>query len=284
MDVPMEPRTFATFGQELYLRETLKAAAILTEAGLHRGVTELVAPTLDHRSAKTRRRIAAKLVQRLAAGAREPQDRAQFVRLVAGINDTAARRELVYYGVTRADPLVGAIAGEVLYPALVDRTTPQGARQEDMAPHRAGLLLTVEPVVPLDFLLTYAADRWHYRSRRSILLALRILRQVGIARSFRLRGASGAVEAIALSPHDLSLAAFIWCFMDEFGRTVPAPTVDRVQRSAFARAFIVPPALVDARLEQAEDQRFLRTRVMAGARRVVPAMSLEQSVTRLLGG
>jgi hypothetical protein len=56
--------------------------------------------------------------------------------------------------------------------------------------------------------------------------------------------------------------------------------VDRVERSAFARTFVVPPSLVDVRLDQAEQQGLLKTRVMAGARRVVPIVGPEEVVER----
>lgn len=278
----MEARRYPTFGQELYLRETLKAAATLVDTGLRRGVSEIIAASLDHPSPKTRARIAAKLVQRLRSGAAVAEDRPHFLRLLTGIGDMSVRRDLVYYATARADPLVGAVAAEVLYPVLIESATPGGTLRDEMAPHRAGLLLTVEPIVPVDFLLRYAGRVWRYGSRRSLLLALRILRQVGIARTVRMQGASGTVEAIALSPHDLSPAAFLWCFMDEFGRSVPPATADRVERSRFARVFVVPPSLIDVRLDQAERGGFLRMRNMAGARRVIPALTAGEAVERLL--
>ena len=278
----MEAQRFPTFGQELHLRDAIKAATMLADVGLHRGVSEIVAASLDHPSAGTRSRIAAKLVQRLRSGAASPEDRQHFLRLIVGMADMSVRRDLIYYATARADPLVGAVAAEVLYPILIETRPPQGARPDELAPHQAGLLLTVEPIVPMGFLLKYAAREWRYGSRRSLLLALRILRQVGITRTVRIRGASGALEAIALAPHDLSFAAFVWCFMDEFARSVPAATPDRIERSRFARIFVVPPSLIDARLDQADRQGYLRTRVMAGARRVVPALTIGEAVERIM--
>lgn len=278
----MEARAFPTFGQELYLRETIGAAALLMDIGLRRGASEIVAASLSHRSAKTRARIAAKLAQRLRAGAASPEDRPHFLRLISNIGDMSVRRDLVYYATTRADPLVGAVAAELLYPVLIEGGTPNGALHDELALHQSGLLLTVEPIVPMEFLIRYAAREWRCVSRRSLLLALRILRQVGIARTVRMRGASGTVDAVGIAPHDLSPAAFVWCFMDEFSRSVPAATADRVERSRFARVFVVPPALIDVRLDQAEREGFLRTKTFAGARRVVPAMTTGEAVERLL--
>ncbi len=278
----MEARAFPTFGQELYLRETISAAALLMDTGLRRGVSEIVAASLSHRSAKTRARIAAKLAQRLRAGAASPEDRPRFLRLISNIGDMSVRRDLVYYATTRADPLVGAVAAELLYPVLIEGGTPKGAQHDELALHQSGLLLTVEPIVPMEFVIRYAAREWRCVSRRSLLLALRILRQVGIARTVRMRGASGTVDAVGIAPHDLSPAAFVWCFMDEFSRSVPAATADRVERSRFARVFVVPPSLIDARLDQAEREGFLRTKTFAGARRVVPAMTTGEAVERLL--
>lgn len=280
----MTPARFPTFGQELYLRETVMAAKLLAELGLGRGASEAVAERLSHPSPKTRERIAAKLVQRLISGASRADAAPHFVRLVAGLQDATARRELIYYATTRADPLVGAIARDILHTVLLDRATPAGARREELEPHRTGLLLTVEPVVSMRFVLDYAARVWGFTSRRSVLLALRILRQAGITRTQRLRGAAGLVTAVALAPHGISLPTFVWCFMDEFGSAVPAPTVDRIERSSFARTLVVSTAAVDARLDEAEQEGFVHTRLISGAHRVVPAMGAAETVDRILGG
>jgi hypothetical protein len=268
------------FGQELYAAETLRAARALVEAGIGRHAAETIAPLIPLGSDLTRRRVASKLAQRLSAGASRPEHASSFVRMVAMAGDMATRHELLYFGAARADRLVGLIARDVLYPVLVENARPAGAEPDELALHRMGLLLAVEPMVTIRFVLDYAAKTWGFRSKRCILLALRILRQAGIARTQRMRGASGAVAAVTLMPHDITLATFLWCFLDEFAGSVPAATVDRVERSAFARTFVVPPSLVDVRLDQAEQQGLLKTRVMAGARRVVPIVGPEEVVER----
>ncbi|MBM3494170.1 MAG: DUF1819 family protein [Armatimonadetes bacterium] len=278
----MARQRLTKFGQELYLRDTLRVAAMLADTGMGRGASDAAAELLELPSNKTRERVAAKLVQRLSSGASRATDVPAFLRLLSNVRDTTARRELVYYATARADPLVGAIAREVLYPVLIDGATPVGASRDDLSPHRTGLLLTVEPIVTIRFVLGYAEAAWGFRSKRCVLLALRILRQAGITRTQRMRGASGAVGGILAAPHDIAMPTFLWCLMDEFGQATPAATVDRVQRSSFARAFVVSPALMDARLEQAERDGFLHMRVIAGARRVVPCLSLEEMVGRLV--
>jgi hypothetical protein len=63
---------FTRFGQELYIRETIAAAAIVVvheEEGSDRPLAERIADTLPQPSPATRRRIAIKLLQRITAGA-----------------------------------------------------------------------------------------------------------------------------------------------------------------------------------------------------------------------
>lgn len=272
---------YAAFGQELYIRETARAAELLASSS-NGDLIARIAAALPHPSITTRTRLASKLLQRLAAGGGEAGQRQAFARLVAGLRDSEARRELIYYGVTRADRLVGAIAREVLYPYFVDGSLPRGVTEAEIVAHNTGRLLTVEPMLTLPFAVWYAAKQWDFHSARTVALTLRVLRQAGILLASPLTDGGKRTLAYTLAPHGLTLPAFIWCLYDEFASTPVSPTVDRIERSAFARTFVVPPSVIAARLRDAERAGFARSVGGAGARRVVLPLSREALLAGLL--
>lgn len=277
----MSAPVFPTFGQEFYLRETLEAARLLDGPGAERGGSPVVEAMLTHPSPSTRRRVASKMLQRLQGGLKGREARVRFVRLLSRLPDSEARRELVYYATSVADPIVGAVARDVLYPFFVEGNPPLGAKPEDVAPHRDGLLLTVEPVITLRFLLQYAERRWAYRSERCVRLALRILQQAEIVFAQRERGAFGRVTGYLPAPHGLSLATFVWCFHVELARSVPPPSEDRALRADFARTLVASPAVVRARMQQAEREGYIRQAHGPGGRRILAASSLDEAIERL---
>jgi len=269
---------FPTFGQELYLRETVEAARLLDREGLTKDAAARIAGILPHPSPITRRRLANKILQRLEAGCAEPAQLRLFVRLLANLEESEARRELVYYSASRADPIVGAIASEILYPFFIERTLPAGTAPEEASPEQEGLLLTVERMVMLRFILRYAEQRWQYRSERSIRLAMRIMQHGGIVLPQRLRGARGRVTGYILAPHGISLPAFVWCCMTELPALMPRASVDAILTSGFVRRLIVPPAIVEARLQQAERAGYLR---FQSGGFVGPGLPMEEVIERL---
>jgi len=272
---------YATFGQELYARETVRAAELIAANG-GGGLAARIADHLPHPSPSTRERLATKLLQRLAAGSGDAEGREAFARLIAGLRDSEARRELIYYAVTRVDGLVGAIAREVLYPYFIDGQLPRGVAEADFVIHNTGRLLTVEPVLTLPFVAWYAAKQWDFLSARTVALAMRILRQAGILLAAPLTGGPRRTLAYTLAPHSLTRPALVWCLYDEFAAAPSIPTVDRIEHSAFARTFVVLPSVITARLRDAEREGFVRYTTSAGARRVVLPLSREEVIAGLL--
>jgi hypothetical protein len=281
----IESIVYATFGQELYLRETASAAGIIAQSGSwseRDGLTAQLAESLNYSSASMRTRVAEKLLQRLAAGSSVSERRFAFARLVAGIGDSEAQRELIYYAVARTDGLIGAIARDALTPYFLDGQPPRGATEDDLAKYNTGRLLTIEPMLTLPFLTWYARESFGFTSARTVALAMRILRQAGIILSVSLSGAPKRTLAYTLAPHGLSLAAFLWCLYDEFSCDPLAPSTDRIERAAFARTFVVPPAVIGARLREAEREGWIQFDTIAGTRRVYLPLSTDQLMTALL--
>jgi len=275
---------FHVFGQELYLRETVRAAAVLAREPDRRAAAAEVASLLPHRSPRTRARVASEILRRLAAGSAVPELTATFARLVTGVDSPDARRDLVVHAVARADALVGALAREVLCPVLVDGVLPRGVSADDMARLGAAPLLTVEAVVPFPLVQWYAAERWSFPRARTLQLALRVLRQAGLVHATRLQAPAGRMHAVALSPHGLSFAAFVWCVTDEFAEDERPLTQDRIERASFARTLLVPPSACAMWLPEAERRGFLRVQGPPSARRYALGMDRRQVVGALLAG
>jgi hypothetical protein len=304
---------YARFGQELYARETIAAAAVVARLeadGDCESLTARVAAVLPHRSAATRQRLATKLLQRMAAGtpacdalptARAgaptpapslsagssaesglPPTIAYFARLLCSLNDTQARGDLIYYATARADDLVGAIARDILYPYFIEDRIPAPYGEDEFIMANAGLLLAPEPILTTGFVADYAQRVWGFESERTVGLALRILRQAGILLSAPLLGARGRVAAYTLAPHGLSLAALLWGLYDEFGNEPVAPAWDQVANARFARLFVVAPSVVNSRLWEAERVGLVARWSAGGTRRVALKVREIDALTRLM--
>lgn len=307
---------YARFGQELYIRETIAAAAIVAVHGEESGERPLIAriaDTLPHPSPATRMRVATKLLQRMLAGAAIPFDArrarnghanghpvsetvsrvpvgtevsqerlAAFARLLSSQADTHARRELVYFAAARADSLVGAIARDLLYPYFIENRIPDPYTEDEFIIANASLLLAPEPTLTAGVVVDYARRVWNFESERTVCLALRILRQAGILLSAPLLGERGRVHAYTLAPHGLSLSALLWGLYDEFGRENVAPAWDQVERAGFARLFVVQPSVVTSRLFEAERAGMVGFWSAGGSRRVALKVREPEALARLL--
>lgn len=287
-----------------------------------RPLTSRIAETLAHPSPQTRVRVANKLVQRLAAGVPSPPDysgakqdggkqngaernglgsaapaaeakrkpRAEpqdagvttFSCLLCNHADTQAQRDLVYYAAARADGLIAAIASDILYPYFIEDRIPIPYSEDEFIMANAGLLLAPEPIVTAGFVADYARRAWNFDSPRTVGLALRILRQAGILISAPLLGARGRVAAYTLAPHGMSLSALLWAFYGEFGQASLAPAFDQVERSHFARLFVVSPSVVRSLLWEAEKAGIAASWSPSGARRVALKVREPDALARLL--
>ncbi len=285
-----------------------------------RDVVGRIASALSQGTLATRQRIAVKLLQRIIAGAgtavavmgqtnidgivdRESGSDCEkssgeerggkaaerlhegvfsFARLMAHLPDTQARRELVFYAAARADGLIEAIAREILYPYFIEECIPAPYEEDDFIMANAGLLLAPEPILTSGLVADYARLVWDFDSERTISLALRILRQAGILLSAPLLGERGRVAAYTLAPHGLSLPTLLWGLHDQYARQGVAPAWDQVGRARCARLFVVPPAVVSARLWEAERAGLVGFWNMVGTRRVLLKIRETDALSRLL--
>ncbi|HUT73287.1 MAG TPA: hypothetical protein VM221_00445 [Armatimonadota bacterium] len=274
-------QSFAAFGQELYPEDAARALCLALEMETRAELHARIAAGLPQASAKTRGRIADKLIQRLIAVERGKVIVSPFVRLAAGLRDPQARTELIYYRTARTDTIIAAIAAEIFYPHFVHGRPPRGFSPVHFRAANTGALFDYDRVITRPFISTYARRAWDFHSEPTLTRALRVLREAGLIEV--LPGAPGARRpSFTVAPHTLRLPTFAFCLYEEFAaRRSPALALDQIQNADFARTFILRPVEVTALTEEAR-RRKLVARSGGAAPRYAPAMDRDALVDALL--
>jgi hypothetical protein len=265
----------ATFGQELYPEASAAALRLALAIPDRQELRDAIARHLGERSPATRERIADKLIQRLVPtqGGKVVVD--AFVRLAAGTQDAHVRRDLIFYRTATVDRLVGAIAGEILYPCLILRRRPKAMSAEHFRATTA-TLFNAEPTITLELVRAYVESAWDFHSPGTVARALRILRRAGVIHQVQPGdGVTFAASARAMSPE-----AFAFCIYEEMlRRGNRAPALDQLQNAECARIFLLTAAQVAGLLEECRGQGLLR----GGRRFTLVYDSLDDLVTKGLG-
>jgi len=247
-----------TLGQELHFEESLLAARLAAGLDKRIALTKALVEKLPQESPTTRLRIAEKLVQRLVPIQRGAVQATPFLRFLAETKDLQAAREIIFYRTARTDAIVAALACEVLYPVLIERSAPKGLSAQQFRIMNTAALFEVDSVVTRQFVIEYAARAWNYRSRASILRALRILRQAGLIDQVVVSERPTTI-GFAVAPHSLTVPAFVLLLYEELpARQRAGFAVHHVQQCSLARLFLLPPLQLSALLEKARAARFLR--------------------------
>lgn len=268
------------FGQGLHPEEAVTAVRLAVEmpdrAELRR---ELIAK-LPQRSAKTRERLAEKLLQRLVTFSGHSVALSPFLRLVATTPDPRAELELIFYRTVQTDRLVSSIAAEILYPHLVAGEPPAGYSEPQFRLANTGSLFEADAAVTRAFISRYARERWGFTREPTLTRALLMLRQVGLIHEVRRRESGRSLAAYARTGLSMALPAFVFCLAETAesvrGRSL---RLDQVQQALFAELFLLEPLQVRGLLELGIEAGLLRR---AGARCGPTADSLDAVVSQLL--
>lgn len=274
--------SFATFGQELYADDAAEALRLALEVETRADLRERLAEVLPQASHKTRRRIADKLIQRLIPVERGKVIVSPFVRIAAGIRDTQARTELIYYRTAQTDTIIAAVAADVFYPYFVDGRPPQGFSAAQFRIANTGALFECDNVITRSFVSAYARKAWGFRSEATVSRALRVLRDAGLIEV--LPGEPGGARqiAFALRPHTMRLPTFALCLYEESAaRGAPSLALNQIHGADFARMFIVRPVDLTAMAEEARRRRLV-VRGRGRPPRYEPTTDLDGLVQMLL--
>ena len=256
-----------SFGQEFYPYESIRALkfADKTKISDRRALVEHIASQLSQPSEMTRLRVAAKFVQRYLSGNRReivpPPHLQPFARLVARSRHTPTQIELLFHRVAKIDIVVGHMARELFYPVCIAGRAPDGVSSAEFAARNGAQLLSTEPLLTREFILEYSNTRWDFRNRSTIDRSLRILQGAGLISRERQTELRDHPTAFRLSPHDVSLATFLYALYDEFlphaQHSNLAIACDVLPVSDFARTLLLSPAQIEAHCKTARAQQLL---------------------------
>jgi hypothetical protein len=188
---------------------------------------------------------------RLGLGRRRHVEPGGLHRILAGLSEPAGR-QLLAYVVASTEPMLAALAREVLYPHFVEHEAPAGFAAEEFSAINANGLFEVAGAITHAGVSAYARRCWRVKDPSPTRRALRLLRKGGIlgatwiARSSR--RCLGYFPIIGL-PDNACFAYALYSMRDQ-ARYV---RLDRLRAGLFVRLFLLRPVAVDYLIERAEE-------------------------------
>ena len=257
----------ATFGQELYLQESIRAIESFSDLpvptirdarsrGTDDNLLAAVATILPHPSENTRLRVASKLIQRYFKGS------PAYLTLIKSLKCDAERRELLYWRAARTDGVIAAIAREVFYPYFVLNALPKGYDESSFRMANTATLFSVDRIISRDFAVRYAREAWGFDSERTITLALRIMKQAEILDSISVKLGRRHVLGYFPQPHSLKPEVFAYCLYEEFSPSLgqelnSCPSPDRIQNGDCSKLFLLNRLQVDSLLKTLNKRKWV---------------------------
>ena len=245
-------RRLSAFGQDLYPEAAagLARLALADPSPTRRELREALAAELPQRSPSTKRRLADKLLQRLASFDGEGRVlRTPLLRLLSGVADPRTCAHLTYYQTASAEGVLGALAEQVLFPYLVNGRPPEGMGRIQFRVANATDLFESDRVVTRRFVSAYAKSVWRFSSESTLTRALRMMRQVGLIEGMERQVMGRRLTCFVRVPIRVAPTALAYALHEEFGAG-PSVRVDRVQSGRAARRFLLEPIQVLALLQE----------------------------------
>jgi len=163
-----------------------------------------------------------------------------------------AGRQLWTYVVATHEPMLAAVAREVLYPYFVECRTPKGFAAEEFSSINANGLFEVAGALTRAAAAAYAERRWGIVDPAATGRALRLLRKGGILAATWLSRSSA--RCLGYFPvgglPDLACLGYAMFSMSGYAGHV---RLDRLRAGLFVHLFLLRPVAVDFLLEQAID-------------------------------
>ena len=259
---------FATFGQELYFDESMRAIETLCDALESDHLSARVAELLPQPSNATKLRIASKIVQRLFKPANPKSGVQTFPRFVKSVRSEASKRDLIYWRTARTDGLIAALAGEIFYPYFVLNAMPKGYDEASFRMANTATLFAMDQVISRDFAIRFARETWGFESARSVTLALRIMKQAGILDAVTMKLMRRHVLGYYPQPHPVSVEVFAYCFYEEFLDSSPTVAMDRIHNGDCVKVFLLSRLQVDSMLKGMEKMKLIAFTTQPGARHI----------------
>ncbi len=259
----MKSRNLKSFGQEFYPHEAARALRLAEKLKTSDRalLTQRIADQLPQSSEKTRRRLAAKIIQRYFLATRHklsPWREQAFAQLVSKTRDATAQIELLYFQLTQTDEIVGAIARELFYPVCVLGAPPREYSQLEFAALNGQRLLEISPLLTREFICAHAREKWSFSDATTLDRALRVLLNAGLIARQRMTEMRGHPVAFRLAAHDISPQTFVWALHWQYSqsgvRVVPAA---QILEADFARTLLLNSSQIETHIESARRHQLL---------------------------
>ncbi len=242
--------TYPVLTQELHYEAAVEVARRLVAGESQRdALLAAAAPLTEGTTAGGTRRAAAAVMTRLGLGRRRRPRPSGLHRLLAALSDHAGRQLWTYVVATR-EPMLAAVAGEVLYPYFVECQTPRSFAAEEFSTINANGLFEVAGAITHAAVAAHARRRWGIADVAPTGRALRLLRKGGILEATWLRRSNarclgyfpvGGLPDLGCLAHAMYSAA---------GHTGHV-RLDRLRAGLLVHLFLLRPIAVDFLVEQA---------------------------------
>jgi hypothetical protein len=209
------------------------------------------APLSEATTKSAHHRASTAIMTRLGLGRRRHVEAGSLHRILAALSEPAGR-QLLAYVVARNEPMLAALAREVLYPHFVEHAAPQGFTAEEFSAINANGLFEVAGAVTHAGVAAYARRCWRIRDPSSTRRALRLLRKGGVlAATWIARGSRrclGYFPIVGLP--DIACFTYALYPMRDEAHYV---RLDRLRAGLFVHLFLLRPVAVDYLIERAEE-------------------------------
>ncbi|MCX6375918.1 MAG: hypothetical protein NTU88_07815 [Armatimonadetes bacterium] len=259
---------FATFGQELYFEESIRAIESFFDDIEPDHLSAKIASTLQQPSEATRLRVASKIVQRCFKTADGKSRSQAFLKLVKSCKSESNQRDLLYWRAARTDGIIAALAAEVFYPYFVLNTLPKGYDEETFRMANTATLFADDKVISSDFAVRYAKETWGFDSARTVTLALRIMKQAWMLESVSVKLGRRHVLGYYPQPHLLQPEVFAYCLYEEFMDHAPTVSLDRIHNGDCVKLFFVSRLHADSLLRKLAGRKLVEFKALPGGKHI----------------
>jgi len=238
--------------QELHYEAAREVARrICAGEGDREALLVAAAPLAEATTPAGRRRAAATVMTWLGLGRRRRVSPAGLLELLARLPEDSGRR-LWTYAVATQEPMLAAVAREVLYPFFVQCGTPKGFGAEEFSAVNANGLFEVAGAITHAAVAAYASRQWGLGDPAPTGRALRVLRKGGVlAATWISRSSARCLGYFPLGglPDLACLGYAIYSTPGHAGYV----RLDRLRAGLLVHLFLLRPIAVDYLLDQAMD-------------------------------
>lgn len=251
-------KQFSTFGQELYQADSIIAIERFHYIKNNDELLEAIIGILPHRSIKTRTRVAEKFIQRFF-NFNDLSD-ASFLKMVRSSESIQDKIDLIYWRTARTDKIIAAIANEIFYSYFINNSIPGGYSQQQFDMKNTYTLFSLDKVITADFVVEYALSNWNFSSKKSILLALRIMRQANMINSLPIITGFKKNLGYYTIQHYINPKIFAFCLYEEFSANPHRKIIsmDQIQESDSVKVFFISRLQLESIIKSLQKDRIIK--------------------------